>query len=227
MLFAGFLLLPIAFLCPKRADWVAVIGRQDGRFLDNAKYFFIQAPSAAPELRIVFVTERPDVFQFLTGRSRETLLYPTAKSVWFLLRCGTVVVDEAAWFRKARFFLLIRSRVVQLWHGVPFKWIELGLWRNPTGKFSWTSNRWVLWFRHLIYRLTGRYMRYSVVISTSKFYRDNVFSKAFSSHYFLVTGYPRNDFALSLSEEDAKLAWMESTRQLKVCYQTGKSWGEN
>lgn len=211
----GWLLIaPVAALIPKRRDWIAVFGRQDGHFLDNSKYFFLQAGAIAKHLRIVFVTERVDVVESLSQR-REALRYPTRQAIWFLLRCGAVVVDEASWYRRFRFFLLIRSRVVQLWHGVGYKCVELRLWKRQVGRYAWFSHPMILWLRLLAYRITGRRMRYAAVISTSRFYRDKVFKPAFLASHFPVTGYPRNDFGLSLDCISCELAWRNVDAEVK------------
>lgn len=205
---AGWLLIaPLAALVPKRRDWVAVIGRQNGHFLDNAKYFFLQAPSVEPHARFVFITEMAEVAHSINRNGRQSLVYPALRGAWFLARCGSVIVDEASWHARFRYFLLIRARVVQLWHGVGFKWVELNLWRHQTGSFAWFSHPMVLYLRLSAYRFTGRRMRYAVVASTSRFYRDTVFRPAFLACHFPVTGYPRNDFARSLSAQDLDLAW--------------------
>lgn len=193
---------PIALIIPKRKDWIGVFGRQDGYFLDNAKYFFLQAHDVYPDSRIAFITERKDVLELFSGSNREALLYPKIKTVFFLLRCGTLIVDEASWYKKLRFFLLIRARIVQLWHGIPFKWIELGLWQRQTGGFAWASRPLVLQARLLFYKITGRKMRYAAVTATSTFYRDASFSPYFKADIFPVIGYPRNDFAQSLKGEN-------------------------
>lgn len=223
--FGWIIIAPIAFLVPKRRDWIAVIGRQNGRFLDNAKYFFLQAPSSAPGISIVFITELDTEYNLIKSGLREAFLYPTAQSVWFLMRCGTVVVDEAIWFRKFRFFLLIRAKVVQIWHGIPFKWIELGLWQHETGNFSWASNPWVLRLRLFAYRLTGRRMRYAAVATTSTFYRNQVFSLFFEAEHFPITGYPRNDFTLSLKNENLDLAWKNVDSLIKARISEWRSLG--
>lgn len=204
----GWLLLaPLALLVPKRKEWVAVIGRQDGRFLDNAKYFFLQAPQHAESLRLVFITERADVVTLLTRHGREAIRYPTYAAAWFLLRCGIAVVDEASWHRRLRVYLLGRARIVQLWHGVGCKWVELKLWEHQTGRVAWFSHPLVLRLRLLAYQLTGRRMRYAAVATTSRFYRDEVFKPAFLARQFPITGYPRNDFGQSLIPQARALAW--------------------
>lgn len=205
---AGWVLIgPVALLVPKRRDWVAVIGRQDGLFLDNAKYFFLHAAQEMPGLRLMFVTERTDVVILLRMGGMEALRYPGWKAVIFLLRCNCVVVDEAAWHRRFRAFLSIRARVIQLWHGVGFKWIEAGLWAHEVGSSRWFSARCIRPLRVFAYRITRRHMCYEAVTTTSRFYRDEVFTPAFLARHFPVIGYPRNDFARSLTERFRELAW--------------------
>lgn len=201
------LVAPLAAAIPRRRDWLAVIGRQQGAFLDNSKYFFLQAGSSARNLRLVFVTESPQVCAQLARADRESLLFPSWRAVWFLMRCGSVVVDEAAWFRKFRFFLLIRAHRVQLWHGIPFKWIEAGLWGHELGRFRWASRPFALRVRLIVYRITGRRCRYAAVVVTSRFLREQSFRPSFDANSFPAVGYPRNDFGRSLSKKDCELAW--------------------
>ncbi|MGH8279069.1 MAG: CDP-glycerol glycerophosphotransferase family protein [Gammaproteobacteria bacterium] len=198
---------PLAALVPKRRDWIAVFGRADGRFLDNAKYFFLQAGQIESNLRIVFVTGQESVRSAIIAGAREAMRYPSWRAVWYLARCGTLVVDEAAWFRRMRFFLLIRARVIQLWHGFGFKWGEVEKWKRESGKVTWASKPLLFRARLLVYRVTGRLTHYAAVATTSKFTRDHVYAGMFLASQFPVTGYPRNDFARSLEGENRELAW--------------------
>lgn len=198
---------PLALLIPKRRDWIAVIGRQHGRFLDNAKYFFLDASGRRPDLRVVFISEDPVVVTTITARGLQALRYPTPACAWFLLRCGTVVVDSTDWIRHLRRFLLLRAKVVQLWHGVAFKRIELDKWRHETGRYRWLSSPAMHALRMALYRFNGRVIRYAAVCSTSRFYRDQQFSQAFLAREFPVTGYPRNGFGAGLDADATDLAW--------------------
>lgn len=205
--FGWIVIVPLAILVPKRKDWIGVFGRQDGRFLDNAKYFFLQASGGSTGARFVFITERQDTAAAISRFGRESYCYPDVKSIWFLLRCVSFVVDEASWYRNFRFYLLFRANIIQLWHGVPFKWIELGLWRNQLGSLAWASTPLGLKSRLVFYKLIGRRVRYAAVITTSEFYKKNSFMPFFDSKVFPVIGYPRNDFAQSLSGKNLELAW--------------------
>jgi CDP-glycerol glycerophosphotransferase (TagB/SpsB family) len=184
---------PICALVPKRRDWIAVIGREDGKFIDNTKYFFIDAATDPDRhLRVVHVSERADVVATIREAGLESLRYPSTSAIWFLVRGGTAVVDSIEWYMKWRRFLLVRARLVQLWHGVGFKRIELDKWRNEASQRGVVSSKWLLWPRLFRRYVSGRVPKYDAVVTTSAFYRDNVFSKAFRSRHVLTTGYPRN-----------------------------------
>lgn len=205
--FGWFFIVPIAILVPKRRDWIGVYGRQDGRFLDNAKYFFLQASEEMVGTHFVFITERRDTADTINSFGCVSYCYPGFKTIWFLLRCGSFVVDEVSWYKRFRFYLLFRANIVQLWHGVPFKWIELGLWKNQTSSLAWASTPTILKLRLFLYKLTGRWVCYSAVVTTSEFYCANSFIPSFESRLYPVLGYPRNDFAKSLKGNKLDLAW--------------------
>lgn len=205
--FAWIFIVPIAFLVPRNKDWIAVIGRQEGKFLDNAKYFFLQANQDYSNKRFVFISEDKSVVTLINNHGFEARPYPSFKSIIFLLRCGIFVVDEATWFSKLRFFFLRGATSVQLWHGVWCKYIELSKWQHEQGDASWSSANFLLSFRLFLYRLTGRRMTYDIVVATSEFYKKEVFQPAFLAKEFLITGYPRNDFGISLTGKYKDLAW--------------------
>lgn len=206
-IFAWIFIVPIALLLPRKKNWVAVIGRQEGKFLDNAKYFFLQASQDYPNKRFVFISEDKAVVALINSYGLEALPYPSFKSIIFLLRCRIFVVDEAAWFSKLRFFFLYGVTSVQLWHGIWCKYIELSKWQHEQGNVSWSSAKFLLKLRLFLYRLTGRRMTYDVVVATSEFYKKEVFQPAFLSKRFLITGYPRNNFGLNLTGKYKDLAW--------------------
>ncbi|WP_372403642.1 CDP-glycerol glycerophosphotransferase family protein [Acinetobacter piscicola] len=205
--FAWIFIVPITFLVPRNKNWIAVIGRQEGKFLDNTKYFFLQANQDYQNKRFVFISEDMSVVSRLNNHGFEAFPYPSFKSIIFLLRCGVFVVDEATWFSKLRFFFLFGATSVQLWHGVWCKYIELSKWQHEQGDISWSSVKFLLSLRLFLYRLTGRRMTYDIVVATSEFYKKEVFQPAFLAKEFLITGYPRNSFGLNLTGKYKDLAW--------------------
>lgn len=193
--FGWLFIWPVARLMPRRRDRIVVIGRDEGKFVDNAKYFFLQASvdeHAIP--RLVFLTEREDVRDMLQARSFAAIVHPSATSIGLLLTAGIAVVDSTEWYLRWRRFLLGGARVVQLWHGVGYKRIEIDKWSNEAASRGWMSKPPVAALRWLRRRLTGRLVTYAAVNTTSAFYRDRVFQPAFKSRHFTVVGYPRNTF---------------------------------
>jgi CDP-glycerol glycerophosphotransferase (TagB/SpsB family) len=220
---AGWLLVaPLAAIVPRRREWLAVIGRESGEFVDNTKYFYIDvATDKTNGLRIVHVTGRREVAKAILEQGFEAMVYPSPRAIWFLMRCGVAAVDSIEWYQQWRRFFLIRARLVQLWHGVGFKRIELDKWRNEAAGKKFLSSRWVLWPRMLRRYLYGRAASFDAVTCTSAFYRDNVFAKAFRSRHFPVTGYPRNGF-----RSDHPLHWVNADPaardKLEACRDAGR-----
>lgn len=225
----GWLLVaPVAWLIPKRRDWMAVIGRDEGKFVDNAKYFFLQAGQLLDsEVRCVFVTESTKVIRILEDQGLDVVRYPSWRSTWFLLRAGTLVADSLEWYQHLRRFLTVGCKHTQLWHGVGFKRIELDQWKHSGAGRNHAAR--IALRRLNIARRTfiGRIVRYDLVNTTSAFYRDHVFKQAFRSHHFTTFGYPRNTFgemdeavkAASWSNVDATIArrvpeWLEQDRRM-------------
>lgn len=189
------LIAPLAWVVPKRRNSVAVIGRESGKFVDNAKYFFLQARQEYPDIEFCFITELESVADSLRAGQLPVRVFAQFKTLWFLLRCPVVVVDSVEWSSQFRRHLLVRARVVQLWHGVGFKRIELDKWKHEAKSRSWMSSALVGYLRMAQKTISGRWLTYDAVCTTSAFYRDNVFIPAFKSRHFLVSGYPRNTFA--------------------------------
>lgn len=192
----GWLLLtPIVLVIPRRRDWVAVIGKHGGKFIDNGKYFFIQgAPLLAPANRCVFITDRRDTADMLADTDYEVGYYPSWRTIWFLARAGCVVFESAGWSNKLRGFLLIKAKKIQLWHGVGFK--GLTQWGGVAGRRKKNDIKLKAkeGFLGVARKLLGNRKNYDLFNTTSVFYKENVFEPVFISKNFLVTGYPRNAF---------------------------------
>lgn len=202
-------------IIPRRRDWMVVIGREDGKFIDNAKYFFLSAAKYLEgSTRVVFVTERSDVVHLLRDSHYEVRHFPTRSSIWLLLRAGTVVVDSVDWTRHGRSYLLLGAKSIQLWHGVGYKRIELDLWKHTANKYPTHIHRVLrLWLCLASSFLTARLYPYDAVISTSVFYRDNVFKKAFISCHYFVCGYPRNAFN-NIPQDTREAVWLNADKAI-------------
>jgi CDP-glycerol glycerophosphotransferase (TagB/SpsB family) len=204
----GWLLIaPFAILIPRHRAWIVVIGMSGGKFIDNAKYFFVQgAPLLRPGVRVVFLTERAGVVSMLHGHGYEALHYPSRRAVWFLLRCSVAIVDSGDWLFRMRRFLLVRAKIVQLWHGVGFK--RVGADKMLNEPRTWLSSTLMMKLRMINGLVNGKLVRYDLVVSPSPFYDREVFRPAFSANHYVVTGYSRNVFGRFDDSITRDAAWL-------------------
>ena len=220
LLLAWLVAWPLGRLCPRDRKRIAVIGRDDGRFSDNAKYFFIHgAAGLRDHYTVVFVTGDRRTRDALLEHGAAAVLYPSLAAFRLLLRAGAVVADSAEWVRGGRYQLSFGAKRLQLWHGVPLKAIErvnlkrtLSRWRAPAR---------LLYGVYL--KLFARYPRYDLVVSTSGFFSAAAFRESFDVARVIESGYPRNDVLASgngspssalvpVNCDDAALARMRELR---------------
>ncbi|RKE03237.1 CDP-glycerol glycerophosphotransferase family protein [Marinifilum flexuosum] len=188
------ILLPLSYLFPKKNDLIVFIGgRKDGLFQGNIKYLYQYLHKTHESL--YFLTYSKEEYLEIKKFYNKVVLYPSAQSIYILLRSKIAVVDIYEWIKDFRYFLLRRSTIVQLWHGVGFKRIQLD---SP----AYIENR-KKFFHRLEAALYALYPKYDVLVSTSKFYTEQLFSRAFKSDKIIETGYPRNDiFFREIVEDD-------------------------
>lgn len=193
--FGWLLVAPLAWLIPDRRNLVVFIGRQEERFADNTKYLLLQAfRDPGDPLQTVVVSESKAVVCALREAGIRAERYPSMPAIWCLIRCRVAVVDSIEWYERFRRFLLVGARMVQLWHGVGYKRIELDKWRNEARDRAILSSRAVLFLRQAKRLISGRINRFALVIATSEFYAERVFRRAFWSRRVVVAGYPRDAF---------------------------------
>ena len=190
---------------------MAFIGKFDGQFVDNVKYFFLfMQHSSMTEYDIFFVTENRDVMKKMQKYGYNVFFYPTLKSIVKLVTAQVLIVDHIDWIKKCKYHLLFKSKKVQLWHGIGLKYIEKEI--NDSKKYKSKP----LWARILvsIYRVTkGRFSCFDLIISTSEFYTKQFFKKPFNYKEIIETGYPRNDILIpeqKMKNKDDKKYYIET-----------------
>jgi CDP-glycerol glycerophosphotransferase (TagB/SpsB family) len=187
---AGLLFVtPLTFFFPRDMRHVVVIGRDGGRFTDNAKYFYI-ALHDNPGLRPMFLGT-PDAAHALNSLGAAATPAAGLRALWACLRAGTVVIDNIDWGESMRYAACRGARIVQLWHGMPLKEIELAVLRKNLRRRS--SIMRLLW--RMYNWLTGRYAKTDVLLCTSEQVRS-VFMMCFHATRLSTAGYPRNDVLL-------------------------------
>jgi CDP-glycerol glycerophosphotransferase (TagB/SpsB family) len=205
---------PVALLMPRRRDQLVVISTHAGQFTGNAKYFFLQAtPLLRPDVRVVFLTEYPETEASLRAAGLDVLRYPSWRCIWYLLRTSAAVVDSGDWLYRMRRFLMVGAKVVQLWHGVGFKRVDLDKMRHEQRR--WLSSRPVMALRLLNGAINGKLVRYAAFVSPSRFYEQQVFRRAFLARHFLIAGYPRNTFGRFDSTQLRETAWLNVDESIR------------
>jgi CDP-glycerol glycerophosphotransferase len=197
------LVTPLTWIVPRDPTAWAVLGRVDGRFMDNGKYFAAWvATNAPPEVKVTFVTMAPAVVRELSGKSRlDVALYPRPKAIWRMLRAGTLVYDAAATGGQGRIGFYTGARRVQLWHGTPLKEIEMAQHRRRDA----LRPRLAAWLLAVHRAIVGRFVHHHLVICTSDFLARGVFAQSFKSDAIVGLGYHRNDVILGGDDYDPTL----------------------
>ncbi len=189
---------PMTFFFRRDPNLIVVIGRKGSVFSDNSKYFFIYATQkfaaekANQKKRVVFFTTDNVIHSAIINAGGQATLHPTFRSLYLLLKCGTLVTDMMDWFDFGAYQLSRGTKIVQIWHGAPLKKIELDLFNKRLDSSS-------ILFKNLLRiqkTLVGRYPVYDVVVATSQQFINNAFNRCFKANHFLASGYPRNDVLL-------------------------------
>ena len=176
---------------------------------------------ASCEVRdVVFLTDQSSVRTALKAAGCRVGAFSGPAGWWHLLRCGTAVVDSTDWCYMGRFTALRGARIVQLWHGVPLKRIELLVAKQIAAGLS-TLGRLVFW----IYRaIIGRHYRVDCLVSTSTFVAREAMMDCFNARSWPATGYPRNDVLLDerlrqqpLMQIGTDVQAMQAVREAKSC----------
>jgi CDP-glycerol glycerophosphotransferase len=196
------LAMPLTWMVPRSDKRWVVIGREHGLYLDNAKYFHAWLHINRPiDHKLKFVGEDRETLRRLREAGVSTARYPGFTAIWVLLRTGTIIVDSADHIDHGRVGLSRGARLVQFWHGVPLKEIELVLHRRRLARLGA--------FKHGIIslqkKILGRYAPCDVLVSTSEYVTNHAFSACFSARRIIASGYPRNDVITSRQDYPSTL----------------------
>lgn len=172
--------------CPKEHDRVVFVGRARGLFIDNAKYAFLHAHQHAPHLRSTFMTFDQAAAKALLAQGLPAFCFHDADGPARLSKAAIVVSDDFWWKTQSPASAFTHGAfLVQLWHGIPLKAIGF-----PEIESQVNMNP------EKAQELTCGYSGYNAVLSTSSFFCEKAFSRAFRANEFWNLGYPRNDVLL-------------------------------
>ncbi|MFA6599608.1 MAG: CDP-glycerol glycerophosphotransferase family protein [Candidatus Omnitrophota bacterium] len=180
-------IIPLSCLIPKQRNLILVIGRRDGSFTENSKYFYLYLQQIKEiSLETWFVTGVISVYEGLQSHHLPVLYRFTWRTKWKMLRAHIVIVDSLEWIRDYCF--LHRAFKVLLPHGAaPLKFAEL---ENPA-----EIRRRNHWFVKFLDFIQGRFPKYDLVAINHIRHRDQVIREYNSKNVF-VLGSPRNDMLI-------------------------------
>lgn len=207
------LIFPVSFLFPKKKNLILFIGKYSGKFDDNIKYLYLHIHNEISDtekntIEYYFITGKKDVYDELKAKKFPVLYYPSYISIIKLLQTRVVIVDCFTWVLGFKYYLLSRCYLIQLWHGANVKRIQYDNFKHVKKRIyqevtnTTKSIKKVMIFFKAIVKITkanfenylsGNFPKYDLVLSTSKFYTDETFSKAFRHKEIITVGYPRND----------------------------------
>ncbi len=203
------IIVPLAYLIPRKKNLVLFAGKNDGLFFDNVKYLYLYLHQLKQNnITYSFFTCHKSVYNLLRQNNLPVLLHPSLRSIFSLVRANVFITCSEQWRKKFKYHLLIKAKKVQLWHGVPLK--KIGLFmdsiiegrNSPAGRLSSTIH--------------GKNYYYDLCVTTSEYFTSRIFSKAVRAKKYIESGYPRNDilFKKQLVELDMIDADIETLKKI-------------
>ena len=200
---------PISYLFP-RTDKILVFGSYRGAFNDNTKYLFLYANEHITDRKVVWISTKQSTVKHIRSLGYEAYSVMSLKGLWYALRGKYWFVNSYS--SDIAFCLAGRTKIVNLWHGVPMKAIEFGITKGDLAKRYVQRDIRDTFFHPAPFR------RPDYMVSTTDFF-DGVFSQSFriSKKQCIQTGCPRNMLLNKpLAEVEAFIQRYESeaTKQL-------------
>lgn len=171
---------------PKQKNLSLFFGRAGGYFIDNVKYFYIYCVQNRPEMNCFFVSFDKKEVDKLRQQNLPALWLNDPEALSLLAKASLVISDDFSWKTNEQLWAILSEAVsIQLWHGIPLKAIGFP-------EIKSTVNMNPAKAEHLTFAYSG----YNTVVSTSPYFTEHAFGKAFKANEFVESGYPRNDVLL-------------------------------
>ena len=179
-------IVPLSYIIPRKRNRIILMGTKDGIFIDNIKYFFLYLSEVKDQsLDFYLLTANRDVYDDLSKEYSNILYYPSLKACWYMLRSKVFIMDSFSWGDNCRFQFFWTAKLVQIWHGIGLKKIQLN------NKFFLKELE--VFSKRMLVKFVGKLPVYDAIISTGTFFTQEFFKPSFRSKNFINTGYPRND----------------------------------
>ena len=169
-----YILISIFLLIWKRNKyWCLCIGWNGQRFADNSRYMFLYLNEQKKQLglkKIVWLTTNDNLYNELKQNGYDVCQKRSIKGIYYHLHAQYLFYDQLA--DEYYKFLTYKSKMINLWHGIPIK--KFGLW---------SGDIWDL--------------RNSYLLTCSAF-GDHTIGEAFNiqPNHYIHGIYPRNHYLL-------------------------------
>ncbi len=190
-------IVPLTYIIPRKRNRMILMGTKDGVFIDNIKYFFLYlSEPKAENLDFYLLTANRETYDDLSKNYSNILYYPSFKACWYMLRTNVFVMDSFSWGDNCRFQFFWTAKLVQIWHGIGLKKIQLNnkFFLKELEKFQ----------KRMLVKFVGKLPVYDAIVSTGTFFTEEFFKPAFRSKHFINTGYPRNDVLVDPGKYEAE-----------------------
>ena len=208
---------PLSLVIPRNRKLAVVLGRDGGKFLDNCKHFFVYA-SQQPNTGVDFwfLAADKSLAETLSSENSNSTTLHGIKGRWLWLRAGTIFVDSVDWMVGWRYAGSSGARVVQMWHGIPLKKVQLARFHERSASRP-PLRRTLLKTQVAI---TGRFARTDWLLSTSPLVTNAAFRQSFRCNLISHAGYPRNDALFDVESPLRNVNTDKSTRAAILSHRT-------
>lgn len=192
LLILNIVLYWVSKFIPKN-DNIWIFGAWMGdKYADNSKYLFNYVTKMHKEIKCIWLTNSDNIVTELREKGFWAYKRFSCKAIFYALRARVSVFTHSNSSDNMAFMNNKSTKLVQLWHGMPFKKIGFDDTKYTTKDSSWIKNKVrEIFFPFLI-------ENYDLVCASSE--KDGEkFRSAFRNKNVAITGYARND-SLSMNK---------------------------
>lgn len=181
--FLQLLLILFSYLVPKNKK-LFLIGSDNGNnYIGNPKYFYNYLNSLNNcKFSYFWITENNLLHNKLNKELKPVVFKYSFKGFWLLLRSRFLFINYSTKAVSYSGTLVGRFNIIQFYHGIPLKKIDINNLTKLTG------------FKNLLYNyfLKKEYKNYKIIISSSAEVKK-IYKKVFMNSNVKIFGFPRND----------------------------------
>ncbi|MBR6017174.1 MAG: CDP-glycerol glycerophosphotransferase family protein [Paludibacteraceae bacterium] len=179
-----YLFYPLSYLVPRTKE-ILVFGSFKGAFNDNSKYLFLYANENKANIRPIWISTCRKTVAYIRHLGFETYWVASPLGFWYALRGKYWFVNS--YTSDILFCLSGGAKIINLWHGLPWKCIEFGIKKGTLAKRYSREDKWDVFFH------PACFMRPDYVLSGGEMI-TGIFAYSFRIDKLccLPYGYPRN-----------------------------------